>query len=99
LEELKVARAKVVLKGALSYSRKGKTYKKGQEQEVQGEGEIAFFEGNSRFLVTRIKEPKKKAAAAPEASAPAAETAKKPAASSGSGRRSRSSRSSGGESS
>ena len=74
------ARAKVILKGSLTYSVGKVVFKKGQEQDVHGEQEITKFERDQRFLVQRVQETKK-AAAAPTAPAPAAAPA------TGSGRR------------
>lgn len=65
-----MARAKVVLKEAVSYTIKGRVWKKKQPQILTDPKEIEFYRANSRFSVTDLKEPGKSAAATTAAPAP-----------------------------
>lgn len=61
-----MARAKVVLRKCQTFqaapSKGGRKWKKGAPVTLTNENEIAYYKGQSEFVVTDLGEPKKKAA-------------------------------------
>jgi len=64
--------ARVTLQGSVSYRARGKKFLKGKGLVVTDPGDIAYFKGNSAFVVSMIEVEKEKAAPAKaKAKAPA----------------------------
>jgi hypothetical protein len=56
LEDLKVARARVELSGALTFSAMGTVWKRGRPREITIPAEIAYYQRQSEFTVTFLPE-------------------------------------------
>ena len=62
-----MARARITLREARSYTKGGKTFKRGEPQIVTSASEIAYFKATTGFAVTMLDDqpPKQKAVEAP----------------------------------
>ncbi len=66
-----MARARVTLRDALSYTKGGKTFKRSEPKIVDKDSEIAYFKATSGFAVTMLSEqPLKQKAVEPPSGAP-----------------------------
>lgn len=64
-----MAKAKVELRGAVSYDGRGRKFIKGRAQIIDNDADIAYFKATPEFTVTLLREVKPKVVAKPAAMA------------------------------
>lgn len=69
-----MVRARVELRGALSHTRGGVVFKKGQPQTITDPGAIAYYKATSGFSVTMLEEEAPPRVKAPTAGSDKAES-------------------------
>lgn len=75
-----MARARVTLREAISYTKRGRTFKRGVPQIVDKQNEIDYFKATSGFAVTLLPEqpPKQRVVEPPSETEDAPETTEEP---------------------